>query len=214
MSTRENRAAGPRTTPDSPAAELTAARIVDTAEALIRRHGPAKATVVDVARALGMSHANVYRHFPSKAALREAVVERWLHAVSVPIEAAAASPAPPPERLAGYFRALAAAKRQRALADPELFAAYRTLTEEQRDAVERHVATLFAQLAAIVADGIATGDFAPRDPEQTARALLDATSAYHHPKRVLDTASDPDVEARLDAILDVLIAGLRAKEPR
>ena len=41
---------------------LTLDRILATAEDVIRRFGPAKATVVDVARALGVSHAAVYRH--------------------------------------------------------------------------------------------------------------------------------------------------------
>ena len=48
------------------------------AEDVLRRHGPAKANVVDIARALGVSHGTVYRHFPSKQALREAVTRRWL----------------------------------------------------------------------------------------------------------------------------------------
>ena len=57
---------------------LTAERILVAAEEVLRRYGPAKANVVDVARALGVSHGSVYRHFPSKAALRDAVTERWL----------------------------------------------------------------------------------------------------------------------------------------
>ena len=60
--------------------------ILDTAEEVLRRFGPAKATVVDVARALDVSHGSVYRHFPSKAALRDAVTERWLARVSEPLE--------------------------------------------------------------------------------------------------------------------------------
>ena len=54
-------------------APLTPERILQAAEEVLRRHGPAKANVVDVARALGVSHGTVYRHFPSKQALREAV---------------------------------------------------------------------------------------------------------------------------------------------
>ena len=52
---------------------LTSERILEAAEEALRRFGPAKANVVDVARALGVSHGAVYRHFPSKAALRDAV---------------------------------------------------------------------------------------------------------------------------------------------
>jgi AcrR family transcriptional regulator len=58
---------------------LTADRILDTAEEVLRRYGPAKATVIDVARALGVSHGNVYRFFPSKVALRDAVASPRLH---------------------------------------------------------------------------------------------------------------------------------------
>ena len=58
---------------------LTAERILEATEEVLRRHGPAKATVVDVARALGVSHGSVYRHFRTKAALREAVTKRWLN---------------------------------------------------------------------------------------------------------------------------------------
>jgi AcrR family transcriptional regulator len=42
---------------------------------------------VDVAQALGVSHGVVYRHFPSKAALRDAVTERWLTRLVAPLEA-------------------------------------------------------------------------------------------------------------------------------
>src|SRR5689334_6649202 len=61
-------------------------RILDAAEALVRRHGPAKTNVVDVARELGQSHASVYRYFASKADLFDALVERWLERVSQPLE--------------------------------------------------------------------------------------------------------------------------------
>ena len=70
-------------------------QILDAAEDVLRRFGPAKATVVDVARALGVSHGSVYRHFPSKAALRDAVAERWLARISAPLAGAAAEERPP-----------------------------------------------------------------------------------------------------------------------
>ena len=64
---------------------LTPERILEVTEDVLRRFGLAKATVVDVARALDVSHGSVYRHFPSKASLREAVAKRWLERVSVPL---------------------------------------------------------------------------------------------------------------------------------
>ena len=56
----------------------TRARIIETAEALFRRLGFAKTAVADIAAELGMSPANVYRFFPSKNAIVEAICQRCL----------------------------------------------------------------------------------------------------------------------------------------
>src|SRR5215218_6246187 len=93
---------------------LTAERILEAAEEVLRRYGPAKATVVDVARALGVSHGSVYRHFASKAALREAVAERFLAGMSAPLADIVAAELPAPERLRRWLEALIASKRAKA----------------------------------------------------------------------------------------------------
>src|SRR3954449_2934613 len=108
-----------RSPAESRGGPLTREEILEAAEEALRRCGPGKATVVDVARALGVSHGSVYRHFPSKAALRDAVVAQWLHRVSAPLRAIADEhDAPAPERLHRWLRALIEAKRSRAQADP------------------------------------------------------------------------------------------------
>ena len=113
--------------PDAP---LTREQILVAAEEVVRRFGPAKATVVDVARALGVSHAAVYRHVATKAELRDLVVGRWVEAIMSPLRAIAARPHPAPKRLRQFFDTLIAVKRARATEDPELFAAYRTLAAD------------------------------------------------------------------------------------
>ena len=77
-------------------AGLTRERILEAAVDVLRRFGPEKATVVDVARVLGVTHGSVYRYFPSKAALRDAVVQHWLEAMMPPLEAVAAEKGPAP----------------------------------------------------------------------------------------------------------------------
>ena len=115
---------------------LTPERILVTAEDVLRRYGPAKATVVDVARALDVSHGAVYRHFPTKAALREAVTERWLARISGPLSEIAEEEGPAVERLRRWLELLISSKRSRALEDPELFATYM----EQVDAYRQIIA--------------------------------------------------------------------------
>lgn len=58
---------------------LTRETILDAAEQVLRRYGPEKTSVIDIAKFLQVSHGTLYLHFPSKAALREAVTERWLY---------------------------------------------------------------------------------------------------------------------------------------
>jgi AcrR family transcriptional regulator len=192
---------------DSPS--RTRERILTAAEELLRRYGPAKTTVADVARALGMSHANVYRHFASKADLRDAVAERWLHAVAAPLDAIAAGPQPAGERLVAWLLALAEAKRRKVHDDPELFANYHGLAEQARGVVGAHVAKLQAQLARIVADGTDAGEFAAVDPDATAAAILDATLRFHHPHHVRESGGR-DWSAEILRVTGLLLAGLRA----
>src|SRR5437588_3246049 len=101
---------------------LTAEQILRTTEEVLRRYGPSKATVVDVARALGVSHGSVYRHFRTKAALREAVTARWLDQFHAKLQRIADGIEPPPMRLRAWLSELFAAKRRKAGEDPELFA--------------------------------------------------------------------------------------------
>jgi AcrR family transcriptional regulator len=162
---------------------LTPERILEAAEEVLRRHGPAKANVVDVARALGVSHGSVYRHFPSKQALREAVTRRWLHSFHHELD--------PIDDLREWLHALFAAKRAKALEDPELFATYDALLAEASGVVDEHVATLVAQLTRIVGD------------EATARAIFQATTRFHHPAHAAEWA-DPDAERDLDRIIDLI----------
>jgi AcrR family transcriptional regulator len=188
---------------------LTSDRILEAAEDVLRRFGPAKATVVDVARALGVSHGSVYRHFPSKAALREAVTDRWLARVSAPLAAVAAEDGPAPERLRRWLDLLVASKRQRALDDPELFATYLEIAAGARDAVRAHVDALAGQIARIIADGVARGEFVAADPVAAGRAVLDATARFHNPAHAPEW-SDPGIDAAFEGVWSLVSSGLAA----
>jgi AcrR family transcriptional regulator len=190
------------------AAALTPERILDTAEVVLRRFGPAKATVVDVARALGVSHGSVYRHFDSKAALRDAVTERWLARVSAPLAAIAASDEPAPQRLRRWMAALIAVKRAKVLDDPELFATYHAIVVDAREVVAAHVAALTGQVEHILADGVAGGTFPGIDPKATAAAIFDATARFHNPAHAPEWA-DPGIDAAFERVWALIEAGLR-----
>ncbi|QKV95069.1 TetR family transcriptional regulator [Streptomyces sp. NA02950] len=195
-----------------PETPLTPDRILEATEDVLRRYGPAKATVVDVARVLGVSHGSVYRHFRTKAALREAVTERWLDQAHDELSAITRADAPAAGRLRDWLSALFSAKRRKAGGDPELFATYLALAEENSATVARHVETMVGQLATIVESGVASGEFTAegaQDAHRTARALWDATCRFHDPLYAAEW-SDPQVEPAFTAVCDLLLNGLRA----
>ncbi|MHC5724759.1 MAG: TetR family transcriptional regulator [Nostoc sp.] len=186
---------------------LTPERILDAAEEVLRRYGLAKATVVDVARFLEVSHGTIYRHFPSKVALRDAVAERWLHRVSTPLAAIAQEQGSAVERLQRWFKQLITLKRQKVLDDPELFATYSAIAQEARGVVQAHIAELVRQVAAIVESGISSHEFRVTDPQVAAKAVFQATVRFHHPAHASEW-NDPDIDTDFAQVWRLVLAGL------
>ncbi|MFG3345268.1 TetR family transcriptional regulator [Streptomyces sp. NPDC048018] len=190
---------------------LTAERILEATEEVLRRYGPAKATVVDVARVLGVSHGSVYRHFRTKAALREAVTERWLERTIVALEPYVATAEPADERLTGWLTALFTLKREKVGGDPELMATFQVLIGENSAVVDRHEDHLVEQIARILEDGVREGVFAApeTDAATTARAVFHATDRFHNPAHSADWAA-PDSEAAFAAVVSLVQRALKA----
>jgi len=171
----------------------------------------AKATVVDVARALDVSHGSVYRHFPSKASLREAVAKRWLDRVNAPLQKIAESAGPAPAKLERWLRAMIAIKHKKVADDPEMFATYLALAQEACKVVRAHKDGLVDQIAQILSEGVKQGAFQVTDTKATARALFEATARFHHPAHA-DEWKDPQLVARIDVLLALLLRGVEARK--
>lgn len=190
------------------AVALTAEDILVAAETALRRFGPGKATVVDVARALGVSHGSVYRHFASKAALRDAVTQRWLEGISLPLREIAQQSTPAPQRLRQWFDTLRELQRTKATDDPELFATYRAIVIDSRDVVTEHADQLTDQIAHIVRDGIASGDFSQADVDTTASGIFSATLRFHQPLHAGEWGTQEN-NAAFQALWRLLMRALR-----
>ncbi|NEB80083.1 TetR/AcrR family transcriptional regulator [Streptomyces sp. SID14478] len=194
-----------------PTETLTPERILAATEEVLRRHGAAKATVVDVARALGVSHGSVYRHFRTKAELRGAVTKRWLGRTTAVLSEVVAGDEAAEAKLRHWLAALFEAKRHKAGDDPELFATYSVLTTEADDVVDAHVAELIEQLGTIVQEGVEQGEFtAPDSVPATARALLVATAHFHDPHYAAQW-SRPEAGAEFEVVVDLVLHGLRRR---
>jgi AcrR family transcriptional regulator len=188
---------------------LTPERILEVTEDVLRRFGLTKATVVDVARALDVSHGSVYRHFPSKQSLRQAVAKRWLDRVNAPLQEVTDSSGPAPAKLERWLRTMISIKHKKVCEDPEMFTTYLTLAREACEVVKAHKDGLVDQIAQILSEGVQQGAFQVSDLKTSARAVFDATCRFHHPAHA-DEWSDPQLGARIDALLALLLRGLEA----
>ncbi|MCI2419274.1 TetR family transcriptional regulator [Saccharopolyspora sp. K220] len=186
---------------------LTRQQILDTTEDVLRRYGPAKATVADVARVLRVSPGSIYRHFPTKAALREAVTRDWLDRIHAGLDEIATSDTPAPDRLRQWLTTLFDAKKKHSHDDPELFATFSALTAEHGDVVTEHVRDLTQQIRKIVLAGVERREFADTDVDAAADAVFAATTTFHNPLHAAEWTK-PGTDAVFQAVTDLVIAGL------
>jgi AcrR family transcriptional regulator len=197
---------------DEPARADPRARVVAAAERFFREIGYQKTTVADIARALGMSPANVYRFFDSKKAINEAVVGALIGELEAEIHAVAeARGRPAADRLAEVIRAMHRRSATLFRDHPRMQEMIEAAMTESWSVCQHHIARIGAVIAAVIADGVAAGEFAPTDPERAARCVHAAILRFCHP--VLVIKADAAFMPTLDEMTAFLLAALRAKAP-
>lgn len=188
---------------------LSKENILDAAEQVLRRFGPDKTSVVDVARVLKVSHGTLYRHFSSKSALREAVTERWLHHnILAPLKVITEQfDGTAKEQLRLWLDTLIRSKRTYAVDDSEMFAMYASVTLEAVDMITQHVDQLIEQITRIIEKGIQTEEFRALESRVTARAIFIATSRYHHPAHAKEWQT-AKIDQEFNAVWDLILFGI------
>jgi AcrR family transcriptional regulator len=199
---------------DAAAAEAMQQRIVATAERLYRQYGYQKTTVADIAAELGMSPANVYRFFASKTAIIEAVTRKVTSEIAAEVRAAIAVPGlSARERLSQFATVLHRAVVQRCIGDHRLHAMVHVAIEQNSGVVMAFKETLRRMIAAIIADGVAAGEFDVADVEVAAHCFQAAMISCCHPVIVEHRLRNgEDIEATLGPLLAFAFRGLGVRD--
>jgi AcrR family transcriptional regulator len=186
------------------------ARLLEIAAGLLKAHGVKAVTVVGVAERAGMTHANVYRYFPSKAALIDAIAARWLKSLEATIAEIADAPDPADDKLERLIQAQARAQRDLLAADRHLFDVYCGATETNRALVRKHRARLRELIERVLDEGMATAKFDPRERDRALGFIGDAAYRFVNPIAVrLDAEIPRDIlEQRLAAMIRVILRAL------
>jgi AcrR family transcriptional regulator len=196
-----------RTKPDD-----TRARIMETAEALFRRLGFAKTAVADIAAELGMSPANVYRFFPSKNAIVQAICRRLLAEIDGKAWAVARAKGPASERIERLILEILSHHKENVLTEQRVNDLVVAAIELSWDAIRAHKDVMRTVVEVILRDGIEAGEFEPVEPRETAELIMRSMLAFTHPMIVgqcLEEGQDLEAEARASVRF-----ALRAITPR
>ena len=154
--------------------ERTRGDILRAARRAVAKHGLTGVAVASVATDAGVSVGTVYRYFDHKTALLREVVDDVCSREIEVVAKLAATPTDPTDRFVAAVDGFA----RRAVASGRV--AYAVIAEPAPAEVEttrvRHRRDLAAVFAAIIADGVAVGDFPDQDPDITATAVVGAVS--------------------------------------
>jgi AcrR family transcriptional regulator len=190
----------------------TRARIMETANALFRRIGYAKTAVADIAAELGMSPANVYRFFPSKNAIVEAICQRCLAELEERAWAVVRSKAPAAARIERLFLEILAYNKENLLQDQRVHDIVLVAIEHNWEAIRAHKDSIGKLLEVMLRDGIAAGEFEPVDPRETAELIKRSMVVFTHPVLIGHCLEEhQDLEAAVRQSVRFL---LRAITPR
>jgi len=187
----------------------TRERILVVAERLFRELGYQKTTVGDIAKALHMSPANVYRFFDSKKAIHEGVACILMGEVEAAANAIAAGPGPATPRLRELLTTVHRMNSERYVGDSKLHEMVEIAMEESWEVCVAHIQGITEAIGRVIAQGVASGEFEATDIAEAAMCVCHAMVAYFHPQMIAQAQKKP--HPSIDQIIDFLLVGLAAR---
>jgi AcrR family transcriptional regulator len=184
----------------------TRERILVVAERLFRQIGYQKTTVADIAKELRMSPANVYRFFDSKKAIHEGVARGLMGEVEGAAQAIMNREGPAAARLRELITTINRMNTERYVGDNKLHEMVEIAMEESWEVCVAHMQTVTETIAGVIAQGIASGEFAPVDVPLAAMCTCHAMIGYFHPQMIAQAQNKP--HPSIDQMADFVLASL------
>jgi AcrR family transcriptional regulator len=169
-------------------------RILEVAKAAFARHG-ANASLDEIAKQAGVGPGTLYRHFPTRTELLQAVYRAELEKLAEAEQKFAQTMAPT-DALRAWLLLFVDAIAAKQLIAPAL----NTLLGDPKKVFEASYAKMHQATRALVKRAVASGDIrSDLDPIDLLRALVG----------VSNVASAPDWQASARRLVDILIVGSR-----
>ncbi|CAN7470839.1 TetR family transcriptional regulator [Neorhizobium sp. LjRoot104] len=181
-------------------------RILDAAERLFKHYGYTKTNVADIARDLGMSPANIYRFFSSKADIHQALANRMLDSGYQVAVANAKRPVSAAERLRDHVLQQHRITLETMLDEKKVHEMVVIAIEQQWPVIEQHLERIRLVIADLIEQGIEAGEFRQQDHHLAAECFMSAMVILCHPQLVADCL----LETRIGKPEDLVEFGLKA----
>jgi AcrR family transcriptional regulator len=181
--------------------------ILEVAERLYDAIGYEKTTLGDVARELGMSPANLYRSFPNRQALDEAIAERKLSVIEDRAWATARAGGDAAEALKALSRGVLEDTKRLILVENRMNQLCAVAARERWPVIDAYLDGLRGAVRHIIMEGQRAGAFAKSDPEELADTVCAALTRVWNPLMV-QMFSDEDPARTSDRICVLLSKGM------
>src|SRR5581483_687845 len=181
-------------------------RLLVVAERLLRHLGYTKTTVADIAQELRLSPANVYRFFDSEKSTREGVCRILMGEVEEEAAAIMQRPGSASERLREMIKTVNRMNSERYVGDSKLHEMVEVAMQESWDVCVAHMKLVTETIGGVIAQGIASGEFAETDVGLAAFCTCHAMIGYFHPQMIAQMMNKPG--ATIDEMIDFVLASL------
>ena len=150
------------------------------AESIFRQQGFANTTIADIAAGLGMSPANVFKHFRSKTALAEAIAECHVERLVGALESIDTA-LPASKRLGHFVRRLMESHLGNLSQNPHIFEIVLMTSGSDMACGRRYKSLLEERFGEMIRMGVEEGVYFTNDIERSARCASAAFACVLHP---------------------------------
>ncbi len=184
-------------------------QIIREADEHFRHYGYNKTTVADLAKAIGVSGAYVYRFFESKQAIGEAVCGMTLARIDDELRRIASDETrSASDRLRAMYRCLADKGLELFIKERKLHDLVLVAVEARWSSVLQHKKAMMDAVMRVVGDGRASGEFERKTPlDEITIAVFETLEPFAHPM-LLVLKEPPELNASVVAVSNLVLRSL------
>lgn len=188
--------------------DLVCERILGAARKLFAHYGYSKTTMADIASECGMSPGNIYRFFPGKLDIAEAIAREDDRLRLADLDKITSAPrCSARKKLRDYFFAELRSTYRKFDREPQALEIARIIAERRPNFGDGRVAAEREMIARILTEGTEKGEFNVSDAAYSAEMIHSAMLKFRFPQRWTHT-SLKTLECELDGVLMLIMDGL------